>query len=373
MIYDSLVKPLLFKLDAERAHNATQKFAQTASSSYFLRLLAGALYNYQSPKLNQQIWGLNFRNPIGLAAGFDKNGRIPEIMQALGFGFVEIGSITANPSTGNPKPRAFRLPRDRAMINRMGLNNDGAQTIVKRLKNKKISIPLGINIAKTHDSNIMGYEAIQDYIHSFNEAKKVADYITINISCPNTTEGKTFEDPATLDELLSALQIRDDARVIPTLIKFSSDLQKEQLLELLEICENHRVHGYVACNTSSGREGLTTQKETLEQVGRGGLSGRPIANKSVQIIKWISDATKGQKPIIGVGGIDCFETAHKMLLAGADLLQLYTGLIYEGPGLVKNINRQLVEELDKLDITSIHQFVKASEDLMNSEAKHPKG
>jgi len=359
MIYNSLVKSLLFKLDAEQAHSTMHRFAETASGSSTLKALAKSLYNYQSAKLSQQIWGLTFRNPIGLAAGFDKNGQIPEIMEALGFGFVEVGSITANPNTGNPKPRAFRLPKDRAIINRMGLNNDGAQTVVKRLKNKKLSIPLGINIAKTHDPKIMGDAAIQDYVQSFNEAKKVADYITVNISCPNTTEGKTFEDPAALDELLSALKIRDDARVVPTTVKFSSDLTKNKLLQLLEICENHRIHGYVACNTSSSRKGLQTSESELEDIGRGGLSGKPIANKSVQIVEWISEATKGQKPIIGVGGIDDFSTALKMLLAGADLLQMYTGLIYEGPGLVKSINRQLLHELEALNIKSIHQLVKA--------------
>ncbi|NIT61010.1 MAG: quinone-dependent dihydroorotate dehydrogenase [Aliifodinibius sp.] len=358
-MYNSLVKSLLFKLDAEQAHSTMHRFAETASGSSTLKALAKSLYNYQSAKLSQQIWGLTFRNPIGLAAGFDKNGQIPEIMEALGFGFVEVGSITANPNTGNPKPRAFRLPKDRAIINRMGLNNDGAQTIVKRLKNKKLSIPLGINIAKTHDPKIMGDAAIQDYVQSFNEAKKVADYITVNISCPNTTEGKTFEDPTALDELLSALKIRDDARVIPTTVKFSSDLTKNKLLQLLEICENHRIHGYVACNTSSSREGLQTSESELDDIGQGGLSGKPIANKSVQIVEWISEATKGQKPIIGVGGIDDFSTALKMLLAGADLLQMYTGLIYEGPGLVKSINRQLLHELEALNIKSIHQLVKA--------------
>lgn len=360
MIYNSLVKPLLFKLDAERAHTATHKFAQTASKSSFLKSAARGIYNYQSPKLSQQIWGLDFKNPIGLAAGFDKNGEIPEIMAALGFGFVEIGSITANPSTGNPKPRAFRLPEDRALINRMGLNNDGAKTIVKRLKNKDIDIPLGVNIAKTHDPTIMGDKAIEDYVFSFHEAKKVADYITVNISCPNTSEGKTFEDPAALEELLSALKIREDARVVPTLVKFSSDLTKEKLLELLEICENHRIHGYVACNTSANREGLKTSQKTLDGIGNGGLSGRPIARKSIKIIGWISEATKGQKPIIGVGGIDSYETAHRMLMAGADLLQIYTSLIYEGPGLIKSINKKLVDELDRLDLKSIHQLVKAS-------------
>lgn len=360
MIYNSLVKPLLFQLDAEQAHDVTLKLAHTASRSSVLKILAQLIYGFQSPKLNQQIWGLEFRNPIGLAAGFDKNGQIPEIMEALGMGFVEIGSITGNPSTGNPRPRAFRLPKDQALINRMGLNNDGAKTIAKRLKNKRLSIPLGVNIAKTHDSNIMGDRAIQDYVHSFGEAKKVADYITLNISCPNTEEGKTFEDPAALDELLSALKIRDDARVVPTVVKFSSDLTKEKLLELLNVSEDHRVHGYVACNTSSTREGLRTDEQILQSIGSGGLSGAPIANKSIRIIKWISDETKGQKPIIGVGGIDSFDTALKMLLAGADLLQVYTGLVYKGPGLIKSINKELVHQLNELNIKSIHQLVQAA-------------
>ncbi|MGD8427268.1 MAG: quinone-dependent dihydroorotate dehydrogenase [Balneolaceae bacterium] len=359
MIYNSLVKPFLFRFDAEKAHDITHQFAQLASKSSFLKFLAHLIYDYQSPKLNQQIWGLDFRNPLGLAAGFDKNGQIPEIMEAIGFGFVEIGSITGNPSAGNPKPRMFRLLPDRALINRMGLNNDGAKTIIKRLKNKHFSIPLGINIAKTHDPDILGDLAIRDYVHSFNEAKKIADYITVNISCPNTTEGKTFEDAAALDELLSALKIRDDARVIPTAIKVSSDLSKAELIELLDVCENHRVHGYVACNTSSQREGLQTDPDIINQIGKGGLSGRPITEKSLQIIKWIREATNGQKPIIGVGGIDSFDTALKMLLAGADLLQVYTGLIYEGPGLIKTINKELVQQLKELNITSIHQLVKA--------------
>ncbi|WP_171032833.1 quinone-dependent dihydroorotate dehydrogenase [Fodinibius saliphilus] len=360
MIYNSLVKPLLFKLDAEQAHTAIHRFAKTASRSTVLKALAKIIYGYQSPKLNQQLWGLDFGNPIGLAAGFDKNGHIPEIMEAIGFGFVEIGSITGNPSTGNPQPRLFRLPKDHALINRMGLNNDGAKTIIKRLKNKQLSIPLGVNVAKTHDPNVMGDLAIRDYVHSFNEAKKVADYITVNISCPNTTEGKTFEDPEALDELLSALKIRDDARIVPTLIKVSSDLTQQELLNLVEICENHRVHGYVACNTSSGRDQLTTDAQRLKKIGRGGLSGRPIAQTSIQVVEWLSEATNGQKPIIGVGGIDSFETALKMILAGADLLQIYTGLIYEGPGLIKIINKKLVKEMNELNISSIHQLVSAS-------------
>lgn len=359
MIYKSILRPLLFNLEAEKAHDVTYRFAETASRNFFLKFLAKTLYNYQSPKLSQKIWGHTFKNPIGLAAGFDKNGHIPEIIEALGFGYMEVGSITANSSTGNPKPRSFRLPADEALINRMGLNNDGAKTIVKRLQNKKNSSPMGVNIAKTHDSGIMGDDAIRDYVISFKEAKKVADYITINISCPNTTEGKTFEDPAALRELLRALQLRDDASIVPSLVKFSPDLSRDHLMELLDICENHRVHGYVISNTSSGREGLKTASSELKKIGKGGLSGPSLAPKSIDRIRWTSSAIKGQKPIIGVGGINSFETALKMLQAGADLLQIYTGLIYEGPGLLRRINRGLVNYLKRHELESIHQLTKA--------------
>lgn len=358
MIYKSFLRQLLFKMDAEKAHDAVYRFAETASRSDFLKFLARTIYNYQSPQLGQQVWGLDFRNPVGLAAGFDKNGKIPAIMEAIGMGFVEIGSITANSSTGNPKPRSFRLPDDEALINRMGLNNDGAKTIVKRLQNKKISLPLGLNIAKTHDPAIMGDAAIRDYVFSFREANKVADYVTINISCPNTTEGKTFEDPVALQELLDALELREDASIIPSLVKFSPDLSRDSLNELIDICERHRVHGYVVCNTSSRREGLKTNPEVLQHIGKGGLSGPPLAEKSIERIQWISSATKGQKPIIGVGGINSFDVALKMIKSGADLLQIYTGLIYEGPALVKRINRGLVNYLDQHGLESIHQIPK---------------
>lgn len=356
MIYKSALRPLLFNLDAEQAHDATYRFAETASRSSFLKLLAKTIYSYQSPKLTQQFWGLTFRNPVGLAAGFDKNGNIPEIIEALGFGYVEVGSITANSSTGNPKPRSFRLLADEALINRMGLNNDGAKTIVKRLQNKQMGIPLGVNIAKTHDPEIMGDKAIRDYIISFKEAKKVADFVTINISCPNTTEGKTFEDAGALRELLQALDLKDDASIVPSLVKFSPDLVRDELMELLEICEDHRVHGYVVSNTSSSRGGLNTSPKELKKIGAGGLSGPSLAPKSIERISWISEAIKGQKPIIGVGGINSFDTALAMLQAGADLLQVYTGLIYEGPGLVKRINRGLTAYLDKHQMDSIHQI-----------------
>ena len=363
MVYKLLLKPLLFKLEAEQTHDIIYRFCQSVSDNAVLKSLVHTIYGYESPMLVQHLWGLTFQNPIGLAAGFDKNGKIPEAIEALGMGYIEVGSITANPSTGNPRPRAFRLPQDQALINRMGLNNDGAKTVAKRLKNKHLDIPLGVNIAKTHDPEILGDRAIRDYVQSFREAEKVADYITINISCPNTEEGKTFEDPTALDELLSALRIKEDASITPSLVKFSSDLTKDELSTLLEICEEHKVDGYVASNTSTARNRLTTDPGKLERIGMGGVSGPPIFNKSIQIVEWISEITKGQKPIIGVGGIDSFETALAMLHAGADLLQIYTGLIYQGPALIKNINKKLVQYLNANELDSLLQVHKKTAEV----------
>jgi len=364
MIYKSIARPLLLKMEAEHAHDTMLRAGKLVSRRALLKSLAESIYGYRSERLEQRIWGLNFRNPIGLAAGFDKNGEIAEAIEAVGFGFAEIGSITAKPSAGNPKPRAFRLVKDRSLINRMGLNNDGAQTVVKRLEKAKVTMPLGVNIAKTNDPAVLGDRAIEDYLFSFREAEKVADYIAVNISCPNTGDGKTFEDPEALDELLSALKIKEDASTIPTLVKFSVDLDRYRLERLLDVCDRHRVNGYIATNTSTRREGLLSDPKRISEIGEGGLSGRAISIKSTRIIKWIHEMTNGRKPIIGVGGIDSFESALEKLQVGADLLQIYTGLVYEGPGLVKRINRSLNAFLEQEGIDSIHQIMKETEPIV---------
>lgn len=340
MLYKSLVKPLLFLGDAETAHKQAVHIARLTSHNTLLRTLAKWVYSSSNKGLEQHLFGISFPNPIGLAAGFDKNGETPLAMQALGFGFVEVGSVTAKASPGNPKPRAFRLPEDRSLINRMGLNNQGADVIIPRLKTIKLDIPLGINIAKTNDTNIHGEAAIRDYAYSYELACTVADYITINISCPNTGEGKTFEDPDALQALLDALNITQQGRV-PTLVKFSVDTDKTTLEKLVEISERAGIAGYVATNTSSNRKQLRSSPELLQAIGHGGLSGKAIAQKSTQVVQWLHEMLGQNKPIIGVGGIDSAEEALNKLRAGAHLLQLYTGMVYEGPGLVKFIKKEL--------------------------------
>ncbi|MEX2602895.1 MAG: quinone-dependent dihydroorotate dehydrogenase [Gracilimonas sp.] len=340
MIYQKLVKPILFKTDAEKAHELALSIASKTHDSPMLQKLVQSVYGGNNSGLDQELFGCKFPNPIGLAAGFDKNGTTPLAMQALGFGFIEVGSITAKPSKGNPKPRAFRLPTDHSLINRMGLNNEGADIITQRLSNLDLEIPLGINIAKTNDATIQGDAALQDYLYSYEKAQSVADYITINISCPNTGEGKTFEDPAALKDLLATLKPGLTSRT-PSIIKFTVDIDRKSLQNLVHICEDFDISGYMATNTSSNRGDLKTNQAILTNIGNGGLSGRAIQQRSTEVVRWLSEITGGKKPIIGVGGIDSPETALKKLEAGANLIQLYTGLIYEGPGLVASIKKGL--------------------------------
>jgi len=341
MYYQNLLKPFLFKTDAETAHEWALSMASKTNSSKLLQELASSFYGESDAGLVQELMGLKFPNPVGLAAGFDKNGTTPIAMQALGFGFVEIGSITAKASKGNPKPRAFRLPDDHSLINRMGLNNEGADAIAKRLSalKLKLEIPLGINIAKTNDASIHGDDALRDYLYSYQKAKAVADYITINISCPNTGEGKTFEDPQALEDLLATLKPKDAK--IPTLVKFTVDIDKKALEKLVHICEDFGIAGYVATNTSSIRDNLKTSNEVLNKIGNGGLSGRAIQQRSTQVVRWLSEITEGKKLLIGVGGVDSPQAAIDKLEAGANLIQIYTGLVYEGPGLVGRIKKAL--------------------------------
>ncbi|WP_340106306.1 quinone-dependent dihydroorotate dehydrogenase [Rhodohalobacter sp. 8-1] len=355
-IYKTAVRPLLFQLSADKAHDITLDFASFASGKSWITKPIEKIYRRNYPGLSQKIWGLTFSNPIGIAAGFDKNGHTTHLMEALGFGYIEVGSITADASTGNPMPRSWRLPQDQSLINRLGLNNDGAKTVIKRLNQSRANFPLGVNIAKTHNPSVSGQAAFNDYKFSLELAKPIADYITLNISCPNTEEGKTFEDPALLNQLLEHLEIGKDASDPPVLIKFSVDLSGENLSELLDVTESFAVSGYVASNTSSFRDNLSTESTTIKNIGRGGLSGKAISEKSTNVISRISDITKGEKTIMGVGGIFTANDAIEKIKAGADLLQVYTGMVYEGPSIAKTINKGLDAYLREHNLDNVYQI-----------------
>ncbi len=354
------LRPLLFRFDAETAHHAALRAARLAQAA---PALVRPLFGYKNARLAQRLWGLRFPNPVGLAAGFDKNAAFVRAWAALGFGFAEVGSVTARPSEGNPQPRAFRLPDDRALVNRMGLSNDGADAVAERLADDKQAIPLGINLAKTHDPAILGDAATEDFLHSFRRLAPLADYVALNVSCPNTAEGKTFEEPAALDTLLAAV-MQERAALgldVPVLVKLSPPttvtFDPGPVDDLVQIAFGHGVAGLIATNTASDRAGLETDTKTLDAVGRGGLSGRPLAARSTALVQHLYHRTGGGMPIIGVGGVDSAEAAYQKIRAGASLVELYTGLVYEGPGLVTRINRGLVQRLDRDGFASISDAV----------------
>ena len=328
------------------------------------------LFRFEDERLEQTLWqtsdrpGLRFANPVGLAAGFDKNGELVPFWPSVGFGFAEIGSVTAHPSMGNPRPRAFRLPADRALINRMGLNNDGAETVAVHLAGVKKpgGFVLGINVAKTHNPAILGDEATQDFRTSVHHLLPFADYLALNVSCPNTAEGKTFEEPQALDGLLAAVMHERAAQNsrVPVLVKFSPPASTEDMgsaHELITLSLNHGVEGFIATNTASDRNDLLSSKARLANIGSGGLSGRPLAPRAMALVRYLYQETNGTVPIIGVGGIDSPETAYERIRAGASLIQLYTGLVYEGPALIKRIKKGLVRFLDRDGLGSISAAV----------------
>lgn len=297
-------------------------------------------------RLARHCSGLCFPNPVGLAAGFDKNAELIPALTAAGFGFLEIGSMTARAHAGNPRPRMFRLPEDQALINRMGLNNKGTARIMQELRRHHYSspIPLGANIAKTPQACKTTEDSIQDYVHSYQIAVKGSDYITLNISCPNTGDGKSFEDPALFEALLKAVHpYRSGTQ--PLFVKFSSDTSEERLCELLEVAEAHELNGYIAVNTSNRRSGLRTPAGQLKAIGAGGLSGKPLAETAHSRIALIRRQTRRERTLISAGGIMKPEDARQRLASGADLIQLYTGLVYAGPQLPGRINAFLEHEL----------------------------
>ncbi|TGE05203.1 quinone-dependent dihydroorotate dehydrogenase [Hymenobacter fodinae] len=341
-MYKALLKPLFFQLDAERAHHLVFDNLKRAHQLPGTAALLRGLYDFRHPALEREVFGLTFRNPVGLAAGFDKNAVLTDELAALGFGFVEIGTVTPRPQPGNPTPRLFRLPQDEALVNRMGFNNEGAAAAANRLRQRRSDILIGGNIGKNKDTP--NEQAAADYVACVEALHEVVDYFVVNVSSPNTPNLRQLQEREPLIQLLQQVQERNQAlpRPRPLLLKIAPDLTDGQLDDILLIARETQLSGLVATNTTISRDDLQTPAGQVAALGAGGVSGRPLRRRATEVIRYLHRNSQGQLPIIGVGGINSAQDAQEKLAAGASLLQLYTGFIYEGPSLVKRINQALV-------------------------------
>lgn len=346
-MYQQLLKPILFQLPPEKAHHLTTSMLSLLHNIPGSFSILSKLFSYSDQSLERQVMGLTFKNPVGLAAGFDKDGKLIAPLSNLGFGFIEIGTITPKPQAGNPQPRLFRLPKDEALINRMGFNNEGVDAMVKRLeKLKKRPLIIGGNIGKNKITP--NKEAIRDYEICFEQLFPYVDYFAVNVSSPNTPNLREFQDKEPLKNLLLRLQNLNNKKnhKKPVLLKIAPDLSDQQLEEICDIIQIAEISGVIATNTTISRKHLSTSITRVEKFGAGGLSGQPVRAMSTEMIRKLRTLLGDEKVIIGVGGIRDGESAIEKLHAGADLLQIYTGMIYEGPKLIKDICKAIVEAKD---------------------------
>lgn len=343
MIYD-ILKFFLFKASAERAHSIATALFRVTNAVPLMGHFTRWIFRLEHPDLITRLWGLEFQNPVGLAAGFDKDGKYINAMSSLGFGFIEVGTVTPKPQIGNPKPRLFRLLSDRAIINRMGFNNEGVDVLVERLKKfKNRKIIIGGNIGKNKDTP--NDKAYKDYLICFNKLYPYVDYFVVNISSPNTPGLRSLQEKEPLRKILTVLL---DSRSLkqkskPILLKISPDLNLQQLKDVIEIVTTLNIDGIIATNTTVSRDFLKSDKEHIEKIGAGGLSGGPLKNLSSEVLKNVVLMTQNKLPVIGVGGISDPCSAQEKLNAGAAMIQVYSGLIYEGPFLVKRIKKHLIK------------------------------
>ncbi len=350
----SLLRPLAFRLPPETAHDVAVVGMEVIQHSRFLRASLGSCMTVVDPRLRQRVFGLHFPGVVGLAAGFDKDARLLPSWDALGFGFVEVGTVTPQPQAGNPRPRLFRLPRDGAVINRMGFNNAGAAAVRARLLRFRKSgawpaIPVGVNLGKNKATPLE--KAPDDYVALFNAFHDLADYLVVNVSSPNTPGLRELQEKGRLGEILAAIQARNHGRK-PILMKVAPDLEWARLDDVLALCQEHHLAGIIATNTTISREGIrTTTAET------GGLSGRPLRERATAFIRHIFRATGGRLPILGAGGIFTADDAWEKILAGASLTQIYTGFIYQGPTIARDIHRGLLKRMDREGIRHVSEVV----------------
>ncbi|MGB1204628.1 MAG: quinone-dependent dihydroorotate dehydrogenase [Chitinophagales bacterium] len=344
-MYHFFLKPFMFLLPPEKAHHLTLFGLKIVLNTPIVSSLFRTLFRLENEKLKQTFLNLSFENPVGLAAGFDKDGKYIPLMDSLGFGFIEVGTVTPKPQIGNAKPRLFRLPKDEALINRMGFNNEGVDNLVENLKKKRPkNLIIGGNIGK--NKNTANENAIDDYAYCFEKLFDVVDYFVVNVSSPNTPNLRHLQAKKPLTKLLTHLQVLNNRKTTPKpiLLKIAPDLSFSQLDDILDIVAQTKISGIVATNTTVSREGLQTAKKEVEKMGNGGLSGTALRLSSLEIVRYLSEKTDGKLFIIGVGGIAKPKDALEMLEAGASLLQVYTGLIYEGPMMVKNIKQALLKK-----------------------------
>ncbi|MFD0989511.1 quinone-dependent dihydroorotate dehydrogenase [Mariniflexile jejuense] len=342
-MYKLLLRPLFFLFDPEKIHYFTFSLIKTTSRIPGFESLFRSLYVVEDKRLERNLFGITFKNPVGLAAGFDKNAVLYNELANFGFGFIEIGTVTPKAQAGNPKKRLFRLKGDQGIINRMGFNNDGLEAAISQLKNNKKKLIIGGNIGKNTHTKPEDYT--KDYLECFNALHPYVDYFVLNVSCPNVGSHAKLNDKDYLEELIGAVQNanKNFETQKPILLKIAPDLNDNQLDEIVDLVATTKLDGVIASNTSTDRSGLKATETQLETIGNGGLSGQPIKDKSTRVIKYLADKSNKSFPIIGVGGIHSAEDALEKINAGASLVQVYTGFIYEGPSLVKAINQAVLK------------------------------
>ena len=342
MFYKSILKPILFSFPPEKAHQLTISLFKMSLAIPILSNIVKKTFELNRPNLERKFLGLSFKNPVGLAAGFDKDGKYYHEMAVLGFGFVELGTVTPKPQQGNPQPRLFRLPQDDALINRMGFNNLGVDQLVEQLKRgRPKDLVIGGNIGKNKVTP--NESAIEDYAYCFNQLFEWVDYFVVNVSSPNTPNLRALQEKEPLKALLNHLQELNQQKPTtkPILLKIAPDLTNEQLDDIIEIVQETKIDGVIATNTTISRSGLNTSNKDIESIGNGGLSGAPVTDRATEVIRYLNQQTNGNLFIIGVGGINSLAAAQEKLDAGASLIQIYSGLVYEGPGLIKTIKQGL--------------------------------
>jgi len=338
-----IFRSILFLFDPEKVHYFTSSLLNSLLKLPLVKFIWGKSFIVTDKRLERKVFGLTFKNPVGLAAGFDKNASMYDDLAYCGFGFIEIGTVTPKGQPGNDKPRLFRVKEDEGIINRMGFNNLGVDEVISNLKKKKTDVLIGGNIGKNKVTP--NDKAVDDYIFSFNHLFEYVDYFVVNVSSPNTPNLRELQEKEPLKQLLLALKNENKLKPTPKpiLLKIAPDLTNNQLDDIVEIIDEVKLDGVIATNTTISRDKLKTPKVEIDKIGAGGLSGKPVKDRSTEVIRYLSEKSKKSFPIIGVGGIHSAEDAIEKLEAGASLIQLYSGFIYEGPALVKRINKALLK------------------------------